>query len=63
MQASHKNIILSTIPVLRENGLLLTEHFYNRMFSHNPELKNIFNMANQVNGGKQKVALAMALLQ
>ena len=63
MQASHKNIILSTVPVLRENGLLLTEHFYNRMFFHNPELKNIFNMANQVNGGKQKVALAMALLE
>lgn len=58
---SHKATILATVPILRENGVTLTKYFYNRMFTHNPELKNLFNMGNQQNG-KQQTALAMAVL-
>lgn len=38
---SQKNIdtIKATIPVLEENGVALTRHFYDRMFRHNPEVK------------------------
>lgn len=54
-------LIKATVPVLRENGVLLTSYFYNRMFQHNPELKHVFNMGNQ-QSGKQQTALAMAVL-
>ena len=39
----------------------LTTHFYNRMFTHHPDLKNLFNMGNQ-QSVKQQTALAMAVL-
>lgn len=61
MTSEQKKLIKDTIPVLRTNGLDLTKHFYKRMFFHNPELKNVFNMGNQVNG-KQQNALAGAVL-
>ena len=57
----HKQIILATVPLLREGGIALTKHFYKRMFTHHPELKNLFNMGNQ-HSGKQQTALAMAVL-
>ncbi len=38
-------VIKSTIPLLESAGPALTQHFYQRMFSHNPELKDIFNLA------------------
>ncbi|WP_299493078.1 NO-inducible flavohemoprotein [uncultured Shewanella sp.] len=53
-------IVKSTIPLLVNAGTGVTEHFYNRMFTHNPELKNIFNMGNQATG-KQPFALFNAL--
>ncbi|WP_417353413.1 NO-inducible flavohemoprotein [Flavobacterium alkalisoli] len=56
-----KETILATVPVLRENGVVLTKHFYNRMLTNHPELKNIFNLGNQ-NNEKQQTALAMAVL-
>ncbi|MCQ6958650.1 NO-inducible flavohemoprotein [Mucilaginibacter aquariorum] len=61
MTTDQKNLILATVPILKEHGVLLTTHFYGRMFKHNPELKNMFNMANQQTG-KQQTALAMAVL-
>ncbi|GAA4792509.1 NO-inducible flavohemoprotein [Olivibacter ginsenosidimutans] len=54
-------LIKATVPILREHGVALTQHFYQRMFRLNPELKNIFNMGNQQNG-KQQTALAMSVL-
>lgn len=57
----HKQIILATAPLLREGGVTLTKHFYNRMFTYHPELKNLFNMGNQ-HSGKQQTALAIAVL-
>ncbi|RYJ40409.1 NO-inducible flavohemoprotein [Flavobacterium beibuense] len=56
-----KETILATVPVLRENGVVLTKHFYNRMLRNHPELKNIFNLGNQ-NNERQQTALAMAVL-
>jgi len=61
MTSEQKAFILATVPVLRENGVLLTRHFYNRMFTHQPELKNLFNMGNQKND-RQQTALALAVL-
>lgn len=61
MTTEQKDLIKETVPVLRSNGIDLTKHFYNRMFTHNPELKNTFNMSNQASG-KQQNALAMAVL-
>ncbi|MCT4071368.1 NO-inducible flavohemoprotein [Elizabethkingia anophelis] len=61
MTNEQKKLVKGTVPVLKEHGILLTTHFYNRMFQHNPELKNIFNMGNQQNS-KQQTALAMAVL-
>jgi len=61
MTQQQKNMVRSTVPTLREYGLDLTKHFYKRMFSHNPELKNMFNMGNQQNS-KQQTALALAVL-
>lgn len=61
MTDKQKQLVKDTVPILREHGVLLTTHFYKRMFQHNPELKNIFNMGNQQNS-KQQAALAMAVL-
>ncbi|MFM2600889.1 NO-inducible flavohemoprotein [Vibrio fortis] len=56
----HIDIIKSTIPLLESAGPALTTHFYQRMFSHNPELKDIFNMTHQQTG-RQGVALFEAI--
>jgi len=61
MTTDQKQLIKATVPVLKESGLLLTTHFYQRVFSINAELKNTFNMANQQDG-RQPTALAMAVL-
>lgn len=53
-------IVKSTVPLIDAGGVAITDHFYNRLFSHNPELKNIFNMSNQ-HTGAQKVALFEAI--
>jgi nitric oxide dioxygenase len=52
--------VKSTIPLLESAGVAITDHFYKRMFRLNPELKNIFNMANQANG-RQQFALFSAI--
>lgn len=46
--------VKSTIPLLVATGPKLTAHFYDRMFTHNPELKEIFNMSNQRNGDQRE---------
>lgn len=52
--------IKSTIPLLESAGPAMTKHFYQRMFTHNPELKEVFNLAHQHSGG-QPVALFNAI--
>ncbi len=49
------------MPVLKKSGLLLTTHFYKRVFAHNPERLHVFNLGNQHNT-HQSAALAMAVL-
>lgn len=61
MNEAQKALVKATIPVLQENGVALTAYFYNRMLTHNPELKNIFNQAHQSQGDQPK-ALAGAVL-
>ena len=61
MTADQKELIKATVPTLKEHGLLLTTHFYGRVFAHNPELKDVFNQANQ-QSGRQPMALATAVL-
>lgn len=56
----HIHVVKSTIPLLENAGSALTAHFYQRMFSHHPELKNIFNLTNQKTG-RQQVALFEAI--
>ncbi|WP_436893120.1 NO-inducible flavohemoprotein [Siccibacter turicensis] len=47
-------VVKSTIPAIAATGPKLTAHFYDRMFQHNPELKEIFNMSNQRNGDQRE---------
>ena len=54
------DIVKSTAPVLQQHGETLTRHFYQRMFSHNPEVGPFFNQANQAEGTQQR-ALAGAI--
>lgn len=49
--------IKSTAPVLAEQGRAITDLFYSKLFAQHPELKHIFNMANQAQG-EQSRALA-----
>ncbi len=53
-------IVKSTIPLLENAGTAITAHFYERMFRHNPEVKDIFNMSNQ-RSGRQQFALFSAI--
>jgi nitric oxide dioxygenase len=54
------DIVKATAPVLEEHGETLTQHFYKRMFAHNPEVAPLFNPAHQRAGSQQK-ALAAAI--
>ena len=53
--------VKATIPLLEQAGTAITKHFYKRMFTHNPELLNIFNESHQHNG-TQAEALFGAVL-
>lgn len=61
MTTEQKQLIKSTVPALKEHGVLLTTHFYQRLFTHYPDLKTVFDMANQ-ESGRQPIALATAVL-
>ncbi len=52
--------VKKTVPLLEAAGPTLTKHFYERLFEHNPELKNVFNLSHQ-HSGKQPVALFEAV--
>ena len=47
-------IVESTIPLLAEHGEEITRHFYDKLLTENPELKNVFNPSNQAQGGQAK---------
>lgn len=60
LSQTHIDTVKATIPVLASAGTAITEHFYKRMFSHNPELKDVFNMSHQATG-RQPAALFNAI--
>ena len=61
LTTEHIAVVKSTIPLLEAGGPAITEYFYQRLFRHNPELKDVFNMSNQKTG-RQKTALFEAIL-
>ncbi|MCV2401997.1 NO-inducible flavohemoprotein [Marinomonas sp. C2222] len=60
LSQQHIDTVRSTIPLLVSANTLITEHFYNRLFTHHPELQNIFNMSHQ-STGRQPTALFNAI--
>ncbi len=60
LNASIRDAVKATAPVLKEHGVTLTRHFYARLFEHNPELIPVFNQGHQ-QAGHQQQALAMAV--
>lgn len=61
LQQNTIDTIKSTIPLLTEHGEAITRCFYTRLFDSHPELKNVFNQANQQKGNQQR-ALADAVI-
>ncbi|NVM77600.1 nitric oxide dioxygenase [Duganella sp. SG902] len=61
LSTEHKAIITATVPILEQGGEALTRHFYQTMFRDYPEVKSLFNQANQTEGTQQR-ALANAVL-
>ena len=55
------DIVKSTVPALQAHGLEITKHFYQTMFTNNPEVKAFFDMNKQASGEQPK-ALAMTVL-
>ena len=60
LSTTARPFIEATVPALQANGAAITRHFYQRMFHHHPELKNLFNLGNQASGD-QAQALAGAV--
>lgn len=61
LNTQQTEIIKATIPVLEEHGTQITSVFYKNMFAEHPELLDIFNKTNQIQG-RQQTALAMTVL-
>ncbi|KAJ9104951.1 hypothetical protein QFC19_003746 [Naganishia cerealis] len=51
-------IVKSTVPVLEEHGESITTVFYRNMLAAHPELNNIFNTTNQINGHQARALAA-----
>jgi nitric oxide dioxygenase len=56
-----REIIRDTVPALQQHGEAITRHFYLSLFNEHPGLLNIFNKANQREGG-QAANLAASIL-
>lgn len=56
-----KELVKATVPALRQQGETITRVFYQNMFAVHPELYNLFNPANQRDGGQAR-SLAAAVL-
>lgn len=61
MLEHHRDLVRATVPVLKEQGEAITSVFYRDLFQTHPELYNIFNPANQRNGGQAR-SLAASIL-
>lgn len=58
---SQVSIIKATVPVLKVHAETITRTFYRNMLEEHPELKNIFNMANQAKGDQPRSLAASVL--
>lgn len=61
MLQQHKDIVKATVPVLQQYGEAITTAFYKTLFEEHPALLNVFNPANQKNGGQAR-SLAASIL-
>lgn len=61
MLPHQKAIVQATVPALQQYGEAITTAFYKTLFEENPSLLNIFNPANQKNGGQSR-SLAASIL-
>ncbi|MEO8734996.1 MAG: NO-inducible flavohemoprotein [Edaphobacter sp.] len=61
MLQRQKEIVQATVPVLQQYGEAITTVFYGTLFDEHPSLFNIFNPANQQNGGQAR-SLAASIL-
>ena len=61
LSTEQKAIISATVPILEQGGETLTRHFYLTLFHDFPQVKPLFNQANQQDGAQQR-ALANAVL-
>ena len=61
MLQQQKDIVKATIPALQQHGEAITGVFYKTLFEEHPALLNVFNPANQQNGGQAR-SLAASIL-
>jgi nitric oxide dioxygenase len=61
LTVQQKSIISATVPLLETGGEALTTHFYEMLLAEHPEVRPMFNQANQANG-EQPRALANGVL-
>lgn len=57
----HRALVKATVPLLESGGEALTRHFYDLMLTEYPEVRPLFNQANQASGDQQR-ALANGVL-
>ena len=61
LTAQDRAIVKSTVPLLESGGEALTTHFYQMMLAEHPEVRPLFNPANQASGAQPR-ALANGVL-
>ncbi|SDG25816.1 NO-inducible flavohemoprotein [Paraburkholderia phenazinium] len=61
LSAEHRAIVKATVPLLESGGEALITHFYKLLMSEHPEVRPLFNAANQASGAQQR-ALANGVL-
>lgn len=61
LSAQHRAIIQATVPLLESGGEALTTHFYKLLLAEHPEVRPLFNQANQASGDQPR-ALANGVL-
>ena len=61
LTAQDRAIVKSTVPLLESGGEALTTHFYRMMLAEHPEVRPLFNPANQASGAQPR-ALANGVL-
>ncbi len=61
LDEQQRALVKATAPTLAAHGVALISHFYQRLFTHHPMLKEVFNQGHQLSGNQQQ-ALAAAVL-